>query len=102
MSVIHVTNENFEEVVMNSDTAVLVDFSATWCGPCQMIAPTIEEIADEYDEYTVVKIDVDDSPELAVKYGIVSIPTLIVIKNGEAVSKAVGLRSKEEILDMLD
>lgn len=101
MSIIHVTEENFDEVVLGGEKTVLVDFFATWCGPCQMLAPTIEEIADEHPEYTVVKIDVDDAPGLAVKYGIVSIPTLVVIKNGDAVNKAIGVHSKDEILALL-
>lgn len=101
MSIIHVTEENFEEVVLGSEKTVLVDFFATWCGPCQMLAPTIEEISDEHPEYTVVKIDVDDAPDLAVKYGIVSIPTLVVIKNGEVINKVIGVHSKDEILALL-
>ena len=101
MSIIHVTEENFDEVVLGGEKTVLVDFFATWCGPCQMLAPTIEELADEHPEYTVVKIDVDDAPGLAVKYGIVSIPTLVVIKNGDAVNKAIGVHSKDEILALL-
>lgn len=101
MSIIHVTEENFDEVVLGGEKTVLVDFFATWCGPCQMLAPTIEEIADEHPEYTVVKIDVDDAPGLAVKYGIVSIPTLVVIKNGDTVNKAIGVHSKDEILALL-
>ena len=101
MSIIHVTEENFDEVVLGGEKTVLVDFFATWCGPCQMLAPTIEEIADEHPEYTVVKIDVDDAPGLAVKYGIVSITTLVVIKNGDAVNKAIGVHSKDEILALL-
>ena len=101
MSIIHVTEENFDEVVLGGEKTVLVDFFATWCGPCQMLAPTIEEIADEHPEYTVVKIDVDDAPVLAVKYGIVSIPTLVVIKNGDTVNKAIGVHSKDEILALL-
>ena len=102
MSVIHVNYENFDEVVLSSKSPVLVDFSATWCGPCQMIAPIIDEIAEENDDFTVVKIDVDEAPELAMKYQIVRIPTLIVVKDGEAVNKSVGLISKEDILDMLN
>ena len=101
MSIIHVNEENFDEVVLGNEKTVLVDFFATWCGPCQMLAPTIEEIADEHPEYTVVKIDVDDAPELAVKYGIVSIPTLVVIKNGEVINKVIGVHSKDEILALL-
>lgn len=102
MSVIHLNKEDFENVVLKSDKPVLVDFFATWCGPCQMVAPTVEEIANEYDEYTVVKIDVDEAPELASSFGIVSIPTLIVMKDGKVADKAVGVRTKEQILSMLE
>ena len=102
MSVIHLNKEDFENTVLNSDKPVLIDFFATWCGPCKMVAPTVEEIADEHDEYTVVKIDVDEAPELASSFDIVSIPTLIVMKDGKVADKAVGVRTKEQILSMLE
>ena len=100
MSLIHVTKENFAEVKA-SDKPVLLDFFATWCGPCRMIAPFIEQIAEEHPEYVVGKIDVDEEPELAQEFGIQSIPTLVVLKNGEVVNTAVGGRPKAAILEML-
>lgn len=98
---IDVTSSNFEKEILNSEKTVLLDFWATWCGPCQMIAPTVHEIADERADILVGKINVDDQPALAQQFGIVSIPTLIVMKNGQIVNKAVGLRSKEQLLSML-
>ncbi len=102
MSVIHITNENFENEVVKSQKPVLLDFFATWCGPCQMIAPTVEEIANEHPEYKICKIDVDEVPMLAQKFGVVSIPTLFVLKYGNITEKAVGLRSKDQLLKMLE
>ena len=101
MSVIDITSENFEEVVLKNEKTVLLDFSAVWCGPCQMIAPVIHEIAEENVDIVVGKIDVDNETPLAIKFGVSSIPTLVVMKNGQAIDKAVGLRSKEQILEML-
>lgn len=98
---IDVTSSNFEKEILNSDKTVLLDFWATWCGPCQMIAPTVHEIADERADILVGKVNVDDQGALAQQFGIVSIPTLIVMKNGQIVNKAVGLRSKEQLLSML-
>ena len=101
MAYVVLTSENFEEEVIKSDKPVLVDFWATWCGPCRMIAPIVEQIADENKDIKVCKVDVDDQPELTSSFGIQSIPTLIVFKNGEIANKAVGARSKEAILEML-
>ena len=100
---ITITKNNFESEVLNSSVPVLLDFWATWCGPCMMIAPTLAQIAEENaGKIKVGKVNVDDEMELAVRYGIVSIPTLIVMKNGMEVEKAVGYRPKESILDLLD
>jgi thioredoxin 1 len=101
MSVIDITSENFEELVLKNEKTVLLDFSAVWCGPCQMIAPVIHEIAEENKDIVVGKIDVDNDTPLAIKFGVSSIPTLVVMKNGQAIDKVVGLRSKEQILEML-
>ena len=102
MEIITVTKENFEDQVLASGKPVLLDFWATWCGPCRMIAPFVEEIAQEREDIRVGKIDVDAQMELAVKFGIVSIPTLIVIKNGEVTGKLVGYCQKANILKLLD
>lgn len=102
MALIHITKDNFNKEVMESDKTVLLDFWATWCGPCQMIAPVLDEIAEECPDITVGKIDVEQEQELAVSFSITSIPTLIVIKNGKAVEKAVGMRAKNQILEMID
>ena len=100
MSVMHITKENFDAVV-NGDKPVLLDFWATWCGPCRMVAPIVEEIAAERDDIVVGKVNVDEEMELAVKFGIISIPTLILLKNGMEVDKIVGYRPKADIEDML-
>ena len=102
MSVVHITSENFEELVLKSEKKVLLDFWATWCGPCRMIAPAVEAIAEEYDSITVGKIDVDAEMALATKFGITSIPTLIVIEKGQVVNQAMGFRPKESILKLLE
>lgn len=102
MAEITITKENFNDEVLNCEKPVLVDFWATWCGPCRMIAPVIEEIATELDgQVKVGKVNVDEQPEIAIKYGIASIPTIMVFKNGEAVETAVGFRPKEQIMEML-
>jgi len=102
MPIVHITKENFQSVVKESAKPVLIDFWATWCGPCKMIAPFVEEIAAERADITIGKIDVDQEMELAVQFGITSIPTLILIKNGEAAATLVGYRPKADILKLLD
>ena len=100
MAEITITKENFEEVVLSSDKPVLVDFWASWCGPCKMLAPTIAKIAEEHPEIVVGKVNVDDEESLARKFGIMSIPTLIAFRGGEAVKKSVGVVPEASILAM--
>jgi len=95
------TTDNFEEEVLKSEVPVLVDFWATWCGPCQALSPIVEEVAGEVEGVKVGKVDVDDQDKLARKYKIFSIPTLLVFKNGEVVQRSVGAVPKEKILEML-
>ena len=101
MAVIEITQANFEEAVLKNPKKVLLDFWAPWCGPCRMVAPIVEEIAAEREDITVGKVNVDEEMELAVRFGIVSIPTLVVMKNGELSQKAVGYMPKESILKLL-
>ena len=101
MSVININKNNFQEVVMHSDKPVLLDFWASWCGPCRMVSPIVDEIAAERSDIKVGKINVDEQPELAAQFGVRSIPTLVVIKNGKVVNQAVGARPKAQILAML-
>ncbi len=101
MNVIKVNDSTFEQEVLNSNIPVLIDFYADWCGPCKMLSPTVDEVASENDDIKVVKIDVDESQEVAIKYQIMSIPTLVVIKNGKEVNRSVGVIDKEEILSMI-
>ncbi len=98
-----ITNDNFQDEVLNSKLPVMLDFSAIWCGPCQMIAPVIEKIAKEYKgKVKVGNIDVDESPELAGRFNVASIPTIIVIKEGKVIDRRVGYCTKEELVKMLD
>ncbi len=98
-----ITSENFEKEVLNSEVPVLVDFFATWCGPCKMMTPVVEELAKEMEgKAKVYKVDTDEEQELAIKYGIMSIPTFIVFKNGEVASTAVGMRNKEELIELIN
>lgn len=101
MSVLHIHSSDFQSVVMESQKTVLLDFWAAWCAPCRMIAPFLEEIAEERADVKVCKVDVDEAPEVAAKFGVASIPTLLVIKNGTVVNKSVGAVPKAKILEML-
>lgn len=101
MSVIHITKDNFQEEVMSSTKPVLVDFWAAWCGPCRMVSPILDEIAKEREDIKVCKINVDEEQELAGQFGVMSIPTLMVVKDGQVVSQSAGARPKAQILAML-
>ena len=101
MSAMHINKHNFQEEVMSSEKPVLLDFWASWCGPCRMVGPIIDEIAAEHPEYKVVKINVDEEPELASEFQVVSIPTLVVMKNGQIVHQSAGARPKNQILAMM-
>ena len=101
MSVININKNNFQAEVMRSDKPVLLDFWASWCGPCRMVSPIVDEIAAERSDIKVGKINVDEQPELAAQFGVMSIPTLVVMKNGSIANQAVGARSKMQILAML-
>lgn len=101
MAIITVTNTNFEQAVLRASSPVLLDFWAPWCGPCKMIAPILEEIAAEDESVTIAKVNVDEEMELAMRFGITSIPTLVVMEGGKAVNKAIGYRSKDSILELL-
>ena len=101
MSVININKENFEAEVIKSEKPVLLDFWASWCGPCRMVAPILDQIAQERPDIKVCKINVDEEPELASQFAIMSIPTLMVIKDGQVVNKALGARPKDAILALL-
>ena len=101
MSAVTITNENFQNEVMHADKPVLLDFWAPWCGPCRMVSPVVEEIAAERPDIKVGKVNVDEQPALAAQFGVMSIPMLVVIKNGQIVNQAVGARSKNAILNLL-
>ena len=101
MSVLNIGKNNFNEV-KNSEKPVLLDFYADWCGPCQMVAPIVKEIAEEFPQYVVGKVNVDEEMELAQAFSVVSIPMLVVLKDGKISAQAVGFRNKDDILDMLE
>ncbi len=102
MAVISITKNNFVSMVLENDKPVLLDFYATWCGPCRMVSPLVDEIAEEHPEFTVGKIDVDAEGELAQQFGIVSIPTLVAMKDGKVVRQTVGYAPKEDLLAMME
>lgn len=101
MAIIKLTKDNFEQEVLKSEKPVLVDFYADWCGPCQMLSPIVDEVAEERDDIKVGKINVDEQMELAQKYGVMTIPTLLVIKNGEIANKHIGALSKRGVIELL-
>ena len=101
MAALHITTDTFESEVLNSDKPVLIDFWATWCGPCQMQGPIIDDMADELTDVKVCKVNVDENPDLAKKYRVMSIPNLVVIENGELKAQEVGVHDRAGILDML-
>lgn len=101
MSVIKITNDNFQTEVLDCEKTVLLDFYADWCGPCRMVSPIVDAIAEEHPEIKVGKVNVDEEGQLATTFGVMSIPSLFVIKNGEVANQAVGARTKAQILDML-
>ncbi len=98
---ITITKENFQKEVIESEKPVLIDFWASWCGPCKMLAPIIDQVAEEAADFVVGKVNVDEEPDLAMKYKIMSIPTLVAIKGGEVVKQSVGMQTKQQILDMM-
>ena len=102
MSVLTVNNANYESEVLTSEKTVLLDFWASWCGPCRMVSPIVDQIAEENPQYLVGKVNVDEQAELAAKYGVMSIPTLVVLKNGKVVNQMVGAAPKQRILAMLE
>ena len=102
MAVINVTKDNFKEEVLGSDKPVLADFNATWCGPCRMLGPVIEEISEERSDIKVVSIDIDEEPDLAEEYDVFSIPCVVLFKGGAEVARSVGLKGKEALLEMAD
>lgn len=101
MAALHITKDTFESEVLKSDKPVLLDFWASWCGPCQMLLPVIEELAGEVTDAKICKINTDEEPELAEQFGIMSIPTLLVIREGKVVATSVGVKPKAEILELL-
>ena len=102
MNEVIVTKENFQKEVLESDRPVILDFWATWCGPCRMLAPTLEQIAEEREDIKVCKVDVDEQRELAIQFGIQSIPTLLIFENGIVKNQTVGVVSKDRILSLID
>ncbi|MBR2924817.1 MAG: thioredoxin [Clostridia bacterium] len=101
MSAVKITKDNFDSQVLHAATPVLLDFWAPWCGPCRMVSPVIDEIAAERTDITVGKVNVDEQPELASRFGVMSIPTLVVMKDGKVINQAIGAMGKAQILNML-
>ena len=101
MKVLHINKDNFHKEVLNSDKPVLLDFFASWCGPCRMVGPILDEIAEEREDIKVCKVDIDEQPELASRFRIMSVPTLMVLKDGNIVDQSIGAKSKHQILAMV-
>lgn len=101
MAALQITKQNFEEEVLNSDKPVLLDFWASWCGPCKMLLPIVEEVANEVTHAKICKVNVDDQPELAQKFGVMTIPTLVVMNEGKVVKTSVGVKPKHEVLALI-
>ena len=99
---VNLTSENFESTVMSSDIPVLIDFWASWCSPCMLLSPVVEEVAEERDDLLVCKVNADEQPELCIQFGVQSIPALFILKNGEIIDKSVGYRDKSNLLDWID
>ena len=102
MAIVHVTKANFDEIVMHSDKKVLLDFWATWCGPCKMLSPVLEDIAAERNDLLVAKVNIDEEMDLAMKFQVTSIPTLAVVKDGQVAATSVGFRPKDDVLRFVD
>ena len=101
MKVLHINNDNFHNEVINSDKPVLLDFFASWCGPCRMVSPILDEIAEEREDIKVCKVDIDQQPELASRFRVMSVPTLMVLKDGKIVEQSIGAKPKHQILAMV-
>ena len=102
MAVVHVTTDTFDAEVLKSEKPVLVDFWASWCSPCMLLSPVVEEVAEERDDLLVCKVNADEQPELCIQFGVQSIPALFILKNGEIIDKSVGYRDKSNLLDWID